>query len=292
MEMIKWLESIRKKYKGVVGYSTELQKEIVKGKPSGRDAIRIYVKKKIMPGKLSKSQLLPDEVFGIPVDVVEIGEVEFQSDPKSRLRPLVGGISTSCKGSGTMGYLCKDGNGNWYALSCAHVYGLKIGKAVRQPSRNDGGKLPDDQIGVVTRSVYNRTVDASIARIDEQAEANINDLYPPLAIGAASVGQKVTKSGKNTGVTIGTVIDTNARLKIGSSNGSSRWMEKLIIVEPVGTAPFSKGGDSGSLLVATANKTAVGLHIAGSGMRSISTPIFEVLHALKVRLVDAGSTYP
>jgi len=36
----------------------------------------VYVSKKPLRSKLAKSDLLPDKVEGVPIDVVEVGEIE------------------------------------------------------------------------------------------------------------------------------------------------------------------------------------------------------------------------
>ena len=46
------------------------------GKPTGEPCITVYVEKKIPLSKLDKSAILPSDIEGIPVDVVEIGKVE------------------------------------------------------------------------------------------------------------------------------------------------------------------------------------------------------------------------
>src|SRR5262249_22548499 len=142
-----------------------------------------------------KKLRLPTDLFGMPVDVVAVGKLRLASPavtfspPVSKIRPMVGGISTSGKESGTLGYFCKDGGCRWYALSCAHVYGPAKG-AVLQPE-SPVGKKPDDQIAEVTKRARTEFVDAAIALIDAPAIGALNGLAAPIGVGAAVCGQRV-----------------------------------------------------------------------------------------------------
>lgn len=62
------------KYPNVVGVAPGIQTKA--GKPTGEPCIVVYVSKKLPKSKLAKGAILPDELDGIPVDVVEIGKVE------------------------------------------------------------------------------------------------------------------------------------------------------------------------------------------------------------------------
>jgi hypothetical protein len=305
MYLVRELEKLRKKYKGVVGYSARLQDELVKGKPSGRKAIRIYVEKKKSRRSLKKAQLLPDEMFGIPVDVVAIGKPKLQalapvvtplSNPKRKFRPIIGGISTSGDDTGTMAYPCKDGNSRWYALSCCHVYGRTNGRSVLQQGAADGGTVATGQIGTLTRWQTDATVDAAIARIDTGALGAINGLPAPPAVGQAQIGMRVRKSGRTTGVTYGEVIDDDLNINVGG-----RMHTGQILIDGGIGGYWSAGGDSGSLVISDGN-VAVGLHFAGSNPAPGVSPvrsrygyanhIFNVLAALRVALVAPGESYP
>jgi hypothetical protein len=64
------------RFPNVNGISLKLQDELIDGKPSGRKAIRVYVVKKVPREMLAFHELLPDEIEGVPVDVIEIGKVK------------------------------------------------------------------------------------------------------------------------------------------------------------------------------------------------------------------------
>jgi len=61
-------------YPNVVGVAQGIR---TKGrKPTGEPCIIIYVERKIPRSNLDKSAILPSDIEGIPVDVVEIGKVK------------------------------------------------------------------------------------------------------------------------------------------------------------------------------------------------------------------------
>jgi hypothetical protein len=65
--------------KNVVGCSSSLMPLIVDGEVvNGVKVFRVYVSKKIPLRELSPDDIIPDEIEGIRVDVVEVGEVKAQ----------------------------------------------------------------------------------------------------------------------------------------------------------------------------------------------------------------------
>jgi hypothetical protein len=61
------------RYPNVVGVSEGI--EVKRGKPTGKQCIVVYVKRKVPKAKLAKRQILPERIEGVPVDVVEVGLV-------------------------------------------------------------------------------------------------------------------------------------------------------------------------------------------------------------------------
>jgi intein/homing endonuclease len=84
-----------KRYPNVVGYSSQLQPRIRAGRVIPEEkCIRVYVKKKLPLIQLKPEHVIPREIDGIPVDVVEIGEVRALGvDRTKKFRPLVAGVS-------------------------------------------------------------------------------------------------------------------------------------------------------------------------------------------------------
>ena len=97
---------------------------------------------------------------------------------------------------------------------------------------------------------------------------------------AASVGLKVKKYGRTTGLTKGDVVGINATVNVGYGVGTARFVNQIII----SPGNFSAGGDSGSLIVVDGkgrNKShknkPVALLFAGSTTYTIASPIDAVL---------------
>ena len=67
-------ESELLRYPNVVGVAEGIR--TMEGKPTGEQCLVVYVEKKIPRSELEKSEILPSELEGIPVDVVEIGGIE------------------------------------------------------------------------------------------------------------------------------------------------------------------------------------------------------------------------
>jgi hypothetical protein len=111
--------------------------------------------------QLSLADIIPTEIMGYKVDVVEIGKIRaLQSDPKKRYRPLVAGISachykcTAC----TLGLAFKDvETGEVLLAQNNHCAALErkanIGDPILAPSPYDSGKLPDDKVGELYKFV-------------------------------------------------------------------------------------------------------------------------------------------
>lgn len=312
----------------VVGFVDEPEEEEAGGRPTGREAIVVFVREKQPLDALAEERWLPDEIEGVPVDVRTIGDISFADEVTAdaetatdgstaatgRFRPLVGGCSsaaaTPTNVTGTLGYFVKDVNNYWYALSCAHAYGtlpppppddkiINRGPAILQPAPGDGGTAPYDQIGTLANSILGGTVDAAIALLDVTAEAKLLGLPSPADAGAASKGMSVAKSGRTTGVTHGKVVHTNMTIEFAGYT----FHEVIGIQSKNG---FTAPGDSGSLVVRDSDSLAVGLFFArstgpgpypGPGppiMRelfSFACPITAVLDALNVRLVSPGEVY-
>ena len=93
---------------------------------------------------------------------------------------------------------------------------------------------------------------------------------------APELGMEVKKSGRTTGLTMGTVQLLDASVQVGYGGGRTALFTNQIL-----TTNMSKGGDSGSLLVDAEGNKAVGLLFAGSDQVTIHNPIGFVKDALK-----------
>jgi hypothetical protein len=111
------------------------------GKPTGELAFRVYVDTKVLRAALAPGDVIPDNVEGIPIDVIEIGRAKRICWTKGT-RPLVGGVEISdspfdalSTKSGTLGCMVTTADGKIAALSCEHVlkHKMHLDKRVYQP---------------------------------------------------------------------------------------------------------------------------------------------------------------
>jgi hypothetical protein len=220
-----------------------------------------------------------------------------------RVRPLRPGVSIAhvAVTAGTLGaFVLVDGA--VHALSNYHVLSgtpkAEVGDVVVQPGPADGGRAPRDRVGTLARRVElvpdgTATVDAAIALLDDP---EVDPTYPVGRIGTTAVavgGETVGKIGRTTAVTQGRVsaieVD-DVVVGYGRLLGELSFDDQ-IEVEGLGAEPFSRGGDSGSL-VYREDGVAIGLLFAGSetggdngaGLTYLN-PIDAVLDAFGATLV-------
>ena len=275
---------------------------------NGRLAIKVFT---AAPGVAG----IPKSLDGVPVRVVVSGkfhalplldpppDIEKKDqdgvDPAAWFeRPVPIGVSTGHPDitAGTIGCRVKDSLGNLYALSNNHVYAdenlATRGDNVLQPGRADGGINPDDAIGTLADYVdilfngpYNE-IDAAIAL----CEGTLGNATPEGGYGIpdsqiveeATLNLPVQKYGRTTGFTKGTISEINFIGNIGYSRGTAVFANQIVVIGTKGR--FSRGGDSGSLIVTQDGNNPVGLLFAGGGRRTIANPIGPVLDAFDVTI--------
>jgi hypothetical protein len=224
------------------------------GKLTGEVALRVHVSAKKPLAELSENEIIPREIEGFPVDVIQ-SNLELHART-TRYNPLVGGCETGnlyLDGVGTLGAIVFDAaTGERLALSNHHVYVASrpqeaVGEAVTQP----GTRRTQDVIGTVARS--HRGLDCAVARLQSSRSPSTSIVdYPGGIKGVvqAAIGMRVTKSGRSTGTTHGMIEGVSAD-EFTVIPVPGRWME------------LSSGGDSGSVWLETSSHAAVGLHFAG-----------------------------
>lgn len=237
-----------------------------------------------------------------------------------------GGQLSDCCG-GTLGALLQDASGNQYVLSNNHVLARSDqsipGETVIQPGLIDNGCTPYG-VGPGTTPVASLTgypalsspstnVDAAIARVAPGAvdlRGNILEFgarqpdgtlaAAPLGLSSsggkgesASLGLPVAKSGRTTGLTCGAVSAVAVDVVVDyftdcaeTSHSLRKTFTNQIVLS--GTS-FSDAGDSGAIVVDTANAEPIGLFFAGgtdaSGVeQAIASPIGDVLSALETQV--------
>jgi hypothetical protein len=65
------------RYPNVVGVA--IGSRMRQGAPTGEPCLVVYVERKLPPDQLAEGELLPAEVEGVPVDVVESGPIQALS---------------------------------------------------------------------------------------------------------------------------------------------------------------------------------------------------------------------
>jgi len=130
------------------------------GRVQDEICIVALVRRKRPPVALAPATLVPSEVEGVPVDVLEVGDLRAQVDRKARLRPAPGGVSLGHYQitAGTLGCLVRDrASGARLILSNNHVLANGNDAApedpILQPGAADGGREESDTIALLERFV-------------------------------------------------------------------------------------------------------------------------------------------
>jgi len=278
LKVLKENEKALRSRKGV--YKVDIGYRWKDGKMTGEIALRVHVKEKRPMRELDSADVVPSEIAGIPVDVIE-SNIELHR--RTRHDPIIGGVETrnvNIGGVGTLGAVVFNAaNNSPLALSNHHVYvdsrpGDAVGDRVNQP----GTTTTADTIGTVARS--NRTLDCAVATLNNsrQISTTIMDFRGGIkGVVEPTIGMRVTKSGRTTGTTSGMVegVSTNEFTVVPVPG---QWME------------LSLGGDSGSIWLERASHAAVGLHYGGETStapddeRAWAKRITRVANTLRVNL--------
>jgi hypothetical protein len=232
-------------------------------------------------------------------------------------RPLLIGSSIGHHAvtAGTLGAFVRRGR-QVCVLSNNHVLAdegrAKKGDRVLQRAWFDGGTTKSESVGRVSQWVTLRTrganlVDAALATVDTGIESDPGRLRALVGgkdrrlagVGPefVDVGTSVYKVGRTSGATKGRVTAFDLDNVVVNFDVGNLRFDNQIEIEGGGTTAFSDGGDSGSLIVASAgarskDMVAVALLFAGSesgggndrGL-TYANPIHEVLALLKARLL-------
>jgi hypothetical protein len=241
----------------------------------------------------------------------------------------LGQLSDCC--GGTLGSLVQDTSGTQYVLSNNHVLARSDqsipGETIIQPGLIDNGCTPYG-FGPGTTPVATLTgypslsspatnVDAAIARVTPGAvdpKGNILELgarqldgtlaaAPPgiSSTGgkgeAAALGMTVAKSGRTTGLTCAAVsavsVDVVVDYFTDCAEKTHAMTKTFTNQMAIAGASFSDAGDSGALVVNTADAEPVGLFFAGGtddhGIeQAIASPVGEVLATLDAQVPAGG----
>jgi hypothetical protein len=299
-------------------------RKVANGRTLNALCISVFVNKKLglrrlpVASRIPQSIRLPDERSedGVLEFITDVREARFSSlEYIGRERPARSGISIGHANTtaGTLGGLVRDKvSGNVAILSNNHVLAdsneAVVGDSVLQPGPADGGTLPADRIATLTRFVpidfsgdaQNR-VDCAIATPENAGDVawNTIDIGPETpqtarVLGADDFGVSLQKSGRTTEHTEGVVDALFATAQVQYDPfRQATFVDQIIASQPPARAPFSDGGDSGSL-VYDSDKRVVGSLFAGSQgsdgepATTIINPINFVLSQLDIGLLIPG----
>jgi endonuclease G len=280
-----------------------------KGQMTGLLSLRVHVAKKKDVADLDESELFPEEVDGLPVDVIEatyapqaLVDVKPEAAVEGRgIRwddiPL--GVSIGCKYStaGTLGAKVIDlESGDEMILSNWHVLAgrqdVEPGLAIWQPGWIDGGTRAENTIAELTRWVLG-PFDAAVARLNGSRPVQTKTIEGRAIeqLTTPRLGMLVWKSSRSSGFTEGFVDGIKMMVPLNYGGAGVYMLEKVFRIIPrPGSIPgeISMGGDSGAVWVDEESGKAVGLHFAGevgnTPEHALAHDVGSVLETLKVRL--------
>lgn len=115
------------------------------------------VREKLPRAALEPKEIVPREVDGVSIDVVEVGDLKAQQAPTDRWRPAPGGVSIGHiqVTAGTLSCAVRAQSGVRLVLSNNHVLAnsndASLGDAILQPGAADGGSEPGDAFALLER---------------------------------------------------------------------------------------------------------------------------------------------
>ena len=249
--------------------------------------LRVHLREKVDRDLLSEAELLPPEVDGVPLDVIQASYAPSSNGTlasngilalaarRHRRDPVQPGLSIShhLGTAGTIGAVVYDRtDGAACILSNKHVLAeavlAEVGDQILQPGRTDGGRRDVDAIARLRRMYLGVKGDAAIAALNQTRQVRSAQYGTDLHVQhtrRAQVGDRVVKSGRTTGVTEARV-DGVGRFKVKYGFQEHRIDGfKLRAHDPAnpGNLELTFHGDSGSLWYDPATQEGLGLHFAG-----------------------------
>lgn len=284
---------------GVVGFSDNLEPRFRNGKPTGEFESVIFVRTR-------RHAPLPQTIGGHPVRVIVSGQprkLHAAAASAAGITPLMGGDSIGMISSdgtqmsaGTIGCFVQDGTGNWYALTCAHIFGDSptLGQPVFSPVPPDDPTNPT-QVGSLYAAILNDTIDAALISLTVPAVASIRD--QSLSDGSIAPSQPtlVAKYGGVSHRTEGQLAFVSTTQEF-NDDGTPSQMSGLIAVQVL-KGLFGLEGDSGSAVVDICDQTdqITGIIIGNAydnphnGSFTFVCDINQIIPAFNVQLVAAGT---
>ncbi len=217
-------------------------------------------------------------------------------------RPLLMGCSIGhlAVEAGTLGCFVRDReSGDVLVISNNHVLAREgmahLGDAVLQPALADGGDESRHMVGrlarfqpLVTEGV--NQVDAAVASLQEDVDHDLRTLsglgqLVGLGDSLLDGGMEVAKIGRTTGVTRGRVTAFELdNVVVHFERGALRF-DRQVEIEGSDSAPFSRAGDSGALIV-DRDLRAIALLFAGTDFGGANGEGLTYAHSL-VSVLDS-----
>jgi hypothetical protein len=241
----------------------------------------------------------------VPIKVVRVGIVEAHPH-RFRLRPAPAGVSVGHVRitAGTIGCFVTGRSAprsnRMLMLSNNHVLAnvnsAATGDVIIRPGPVDGGSSPSDEVAILDRFVPidfsgQNFVDCATAwcwpdRVQSEfvflsgGTPQFFQMSPQPVI--ATINMAVTKSGRTTQVTTGTITGIAATVNVNYNGRIANFRDQIAITGNSG--PFSLGGDSGSLIMTNDSlHQPVGLLFAGGATTTFANRIDRVLDALDIQ---------
>lgn len=256
-------------------------------------SLAVFVRQK---GPVPQAELIPKTLAGVETDVVQ-ADFRAMFFGNTYENPLLGGLKISNFRNGltyvgTLGALVKDGSGR-YGLTNFHVipgYGRVVNEAdVFQPNYDQSSFF----LGVGVRGKLNNKVDATLVPTGNRgASPRILNLGWISGTSPVVLGQVVSKAGRTTGVTAGTISAISTSVLVTYASGVDLIFTDCFLVTAEG---FIGPGDSGSVAVKLQGGgyvSVVGLLFAGNETLGVGTPIQTVFSELGVTLLTVDDIQP
>lgn len=308
-------EILRKRSINLVGYSEEEKKVI------------IFTNGKLTK---SDENILPFHVAGYTFEYIQggIAQVKGNPPPPETPRPFTlhndrytcgsSIFPAHCVGAGTLGLIVRDiGSGQLFGMTNNHVAGAcnnaMPGLPILAPGPLDANEEACDPFtigrhhrllpindGIPENIDISANWDVSIFKLTNPNKVTSmqGGAYDtPATIGTPAPPMRVEKVGRTTGHTTGTIVGISAspipvQYQVPEYGiRKNVFFECTYIVLGDDGQPFSKAGDSGSLVVTNdgnGNRIAVGLVFAGDEHRGLSfiLPLPEIMQKLSLEIVS------
>lgn len=282
-------------FENIVGVG--ISEKMVGNQYTSEPCVTVYVVAKAPKDLIEPQAMVPQQINGLPTDVVATGELHALPY-RGKYRPAPGGVSVGHYQitAGTLGCLARRGLA-LYILSNNHVLAncnkAKIGDPILQPGPYDGGVTPRDVIAKLSQFIPIRfggavnQVDCAIAQTSPKLVTPLNKCFGRLSPTPLScrLNLLVKKCGRTTQFTRGRITSCSASVRVSYGTAGIALFKNQIMVVSLTSSSFSAPGDSGSLIVTDVGNRPVGLLFAGSSTHTIANQIGNVLSALGVTIV-------